>query len=362
MKVLFCLENLQMDGAHRATIVVGNYLSRIYDVAFYSLSTIDSYFELEAPLLTAKRPYDTGRSYRGADPLTEFAPQIQDLIEVIQAERFDVVVLTAGTLTSFAPVIKEACPTVSLIAWMHNNFQTYLNQYYKQMQSEFVGGLRAVDTILALTQVDADQFVRYNANTVRLYNPLTLTAEQPADLDQQVIAMVCRLDIAHKGLDLLVKVAALLPDNWQIRVAGTGPDEAKVKELIAANGVEQRLILRGSLTDQELQRHYQQASIFLLTSRWEGLPLVVGEAMTFGLPIVATINSGTQEYLQDSRYGKLAQFDEHAVYHALRPLLFSRTQRQLWGQTALNRSEEFSGAKIIEQWVRLLESLMGRKK
>lgn len=362
MKILFCLENLKMDGAHRATIVVGNYLSKIYDVSFYSLSTIESYFELEAPLFVAKHPFDTGKSYRGDDPWTDFDQQITDLIKVIKEDRFDAVVLTAGTLTSFAPFIRKACPDVIQLAWMHNNFKTYMDQYYKDMQPEFQSGLKSVDTIIALTQSDADQFVMFNRNTVRLYNPLTLESEQPADLDRKVISMVCRMDIAHKGLDLMVDVGELLPDPWQIHVAGTGADEGQVQQMIDDKGLQNKVILRGSLTDEQLQKHYSDSSIFLLTSRWEGLPLVVGEAMTFGLPIVATFNTGTDEYLQDSRYGRLAEFDKDSVIDALTPLLKSHKQRELWGKTSLERSQEFGGERIIEQWVRLLEMLSGRKK
>ncbi|GBG94814.1 glycosyl transferase [Ligilactobacillus salitolerans] len=361
MKILFCLENLKMDGAHRATIVVGNYLSHIYDVSFYSLSTIKSYFDLEAPLITAAHPYDTGKSYRDDQPWTDFEVQIEDLIQVLKEDRFDAVVLTAGTLTSFAPFIRQECPNVVQIAWMHNNFKTYMNQYYKGMQHEFQAGLRAVDTIIALTQSDADQFVRYNANTVRLYNPLTLEAEKQSVLAEPVISMVCRLDIAHKGLDLMTDVGALLPDPWQIRVAGTGPDEEKVKQLIADKGLENKVILRGALDDTQLREHYRQSSIFMLTSRWEGLPLVVGEAMTFGLPIVATFNTGTEEYLQESRFGKLAKFEAESVYQALEPLMADVEQRRFWGKTALERSAEFSGERIVEQWVRLLEMLRERK-
>lgn len=361
MKILFCLENLKMDGAHRATIVVGNYLSKIYDVSFYSLSTIKSYFELEAPLFVAKHPYDTGKSYRGGAPWDDFDQQIKDLVQVIKENHFDAVVLTAGTLTSFAPFIRKECPQVIQLAWMHNNYQTYMNQYYKDMQPEFQSGLKTVDMIIALTQSDADQFVLLNRNTIRLYNPLTLEANERSDLKEPVISMVCRMDIAHKGLDLMVEVGELLPDPWQIRVAGTGPDEKEVQKMITDKGLEDKVILRGSLTDEQLQEHYHDSSIFLLTSRWEGLPLVVGEAMTFGLPIVATENTGTEEYLKESRYGRLAKFDKNSVYRALKPLMADEKKRQLWGKTALARSNEFSGNRIIEQWVRLLEILSGRK-
>ncbi len=362
MRILFCLENLKMDGAHRATIVVGNYLSRIYDVSFFSLSTIKSYFELDAPLITAKHPFDTGKSYRGSTPWEDFAEQIKDLIEVLQEDKFDAVVLTAGTLTSFAPFIKKECPNVVQIAWMHNNFKTYMNQYYKGMQKEFQAGLEDVDTIVALTQSDTDQFVQYNENTVCLYNPLTLEANEQSKLNQPVISMVCRMDIAHKGLDLMVDVADSVPDPWIIRVAGTGPDEDEVHRMVAAKGLEGKVDLRGALTDDQLQDHYRESSIFMLTSRWEGLPLVVGEAMTFGLPIVATFNTGTEEYLQDSRYGRLAKFEKDSVLRALEPLLHDKKQRELWGKAALERSTEFSGSRIVEQWVRLLEMLVGRKK
>lgn len=361
MKILFCLENLKMDGAHRATIVVGNYLSQIYDVSFYSLSTIKSYFELDAPLFVAEHPFDTGKSYRGDDPWNDFDQQIKDLTKVLKENRFDAVVLTAGTLTSFAPFIRKACPNVIQLAWMHNNFNTYMNQYYKDMQPEFQSGLKSVDTIIALTQSDADLFVQFNRNTVRLYNPLTLEAKEPADLNKKVISMVCRMDIAHKGLDLMVDVGELLPDPWQLRVAGTGADEKQVQQMIDDKGLQNKVILRGALSDEQLQEHYRDSSIFLLTSRWEGLPLVVGEAMTFGLPIVATHNTGTEEYLKESRYGRLAKFEKNSVFRALKPLLESHEQRELWGQTALERSSEFSGSRIIEQWVRLLEMLSGRK-
>ena len=109
--------------------------------------------------------------------------------------------------------------------------------------------------------------------------------------------MVSRIDIQQKGLDSLVKIAANIPDDWEIRLAGSGPDENKLRNLISQMNVDNKLKLKGSLTDEQLAIHYQTSSIFMMASRWEGLPLVIGEAISFGLPVISMNNTGTQEFL-----------------------------------------------------------------
>jgi glycosyltransferase involved in cell wall biosynthesis len=62
-------------------------------------------------------------------------------------------------------------------------------------------------------------------------------------------------------------------------VAGTGPEDqlATFNRFMAELDVRDRIIYRGALKDTELRAHYQQASVFMMTSRWEGMPLVMGK-------------------------------------------------------------------------------------
>lgn len=170
--------------------------------------------------------------------------------------------------------------------------------------------------------------------------------------------MVSRIDIQQKGLDLLVKIAANIPDDWEIRLAGSGPDENKLRNLISQMNVNNKLKLTGSLTDEQLAIHYQTSSIFMMTSRWEGLPLVIGEAMSFGLPVISMNNTGAQEFLNGGKFGILTQ--DHRVHDLnikLDTLMYSPSIRNYWANQALQRSHDFSLSDVTNQWQRLFKEL-----
>lgn len=359
MKILLTVENLVMDGVKRATTVLGNALTSQADVTFYSLAQPRSFYELAAPLITARRPASaTVLNYFGAAPLQVYEAQITDLVATLEEGHYDAVILPGGLLTSFAPAIKRALPRVNVIAWMHNNVDIYLNQYYAQMRDELVAGLLAADTVVTLTGSDWEGYSRFNSHTVKIYNPPTMQPKgHQADLNQHVIAYTGRIDLQHKGLDYLLAVARALPDDWQIAVAGSGPDDqlATFQRLMDELNVRERIIYRGALKDTELRQHYEKASVFMMTSRWEGMPLVMGEAMAMGLPIVSMWNTGSAEYLQAGQHGVLTPArDVNGFVKGLLPLLHDLETRQDYAERARRRSHDFTLSKIVRQWLALL--------
>ncbi|WP_245002976.1 glycosyltransferase [Liquorilactobacillus nagelii] len=127
----------------------------------------------------------------------------------------------------------------------------------------------------------------------------------------------------------MLELAQRLPDNWQIKLAGDGPDKEWLKNEVHSKKIEKQFIILDSLPDEELQEHYRNGSIFVITSRWEGFPLVIGEAMNFGLPIVSMWNTGSQEYLQSGKYGIIiADHNTEHLYRKLLPLLKNIDLRQ----------------------------------
>lgn len=167
MKILICVENLLMDGVKRVATVVGNELAKTNKVAYFTLATTPAFFELNAPLITTANPVNTGKSFRGSKPLTKYSSQINDLIQVLIKGDYDVVILTAGLLTSFSSRIKARVPQVQIIAWLHNNYETYMDNYYRNMQSEFIAGLRSADRVVVLTSHDVIRFSKYSHEVSR---------------------------------------------------------------------------------------------------------------------------------------------------------------------------------------------------
>ena len=345
MKILIGLENIGLGGMKRATTVVGNALAATHDVTYYSFSDMPPFYTLAAPLLVSETPVTLDND---AQPFERFAQQIREFETV--ARQFDVVILAGGLLSSFAAQL--TLPNTQLIGWMHNNVTTYQTQYYAAMQDEFNAGLRALDVIVALTDSDLAGFSAYN-RTVKIWNPLTITPSGQADLNQKVIAFTARIAIQHKGIDFAVKLADKLPADWQLAIAGGGSaeDMATFEALIDQHQVADKTIYRGPLKDDALREHYRQASLFVQTSRWEGLPLVLAEAMSFGLPIAAMRNTGSAEVLAEGAHGILTpNADVDALYTAIEPLLQDVNQRAAYAQKSLQRVEDFKIAPILAQW------------
>ncbi|KRN19069.1 hypothetical protein IV79_GL001731 [Pediococcus claussenii] len=348
-----------MDGVKRVASILGNRLANEMDVKFYTLADIEPFYELNAPLIIAKRPLDSnGISFRGDKPLTRLKDQIDDLIEELQVGYYDAVILTAGCLTSFIPLIKNKIPNIRAIAWMHNNVDTYLNNYYIYMKKEFIGGLEKADGVVVLTDYDLLGFLPYNPKTIKIYNPLTIEATGYSNLETHNIAFTGRIDIQQKGIDYLIDVASKLPDDWKITIAGDGREKAMndFEQLRRQKDVTDKITYLGRLKDAELQQHYLNASLFVMTSRWEGLPLVLGEAMSFGLPIATMYSTGADEYLDGGKYGLL--LDGHNVDEFIQkilPVLNDQGIREQFAKRSLERVRDFQMENIVDQWKSILE-------
>lgn len=93
-----------------------------------------------------------------------------------------------------------------------------MDNYHRNMQYEFITGLRSADRVVVLTRHDVIHFSKIQSRTIKIYNPLTIKRGTISSLTNHVISMVSRIDIQQKGLDLLVKIAANIPDDWEIRL------------------------------------------------------------------------------------------------------------------------------------------------
>ncbi|WP_084654496.1 glycosyltransferase [Paenibacillus zanthoxyli] len=175
------------------------------------------------------------------------------------------------------------------------------------------------------------------------------------DANSRYIITVGRLDEHQKAHSLLVEAVKTLGDfpDLKVLIAGSGPDEQELRQRISAAGLEDKIILLGSVRDKNELRHYYNASeLFVLPSRYEGLPLVLLEAGACGLPAVAFNVMGVRGLIRDGENGLLAEnLDPLQLADALRKLLSDPEIRSEMGDRALNivesqYSEEIIGAKL----------------
>jgi glycosyltransferase involved in cell wall biosynthesis len=123
----------------------------------------------------------------------------------------------------------------------------------------------------------------------RHVDPTSFRKELSLDRAVPLLLFVGRLDVVHKGLDVLVRAVAAAP-GWHVVLVGSdfrgGGD--RLRGLARMLGAETRLTFTGPRWGQALHEAFAAADCFALTSRWEGLPLSLLEALAHGIPAVVS--------------------------------------------------------------------------
>lgn len=154
----------------------------------------------------------------------------------------------------------------------------------------------------------------------------------------QYVAFMGRLDINQKGLDYLLDAASGMPQT-EFRVAGDGPDKQRLHaEIAERNLTNVRLV--GTLSGDERHRFLAQAGMLAFPSRYEGQSLVLLDALTIGVPIVASAIPANTEVLSGS--GKLIRpFDAQALRHGLQELQHDDAQKNSISQAERIGSQRY---------------------
>ncbi|MBF9036222.1 glycosyltransferase [Rhodobacterales bacterium HKCCE2091] len=147
----------------------------------------------------------------------------------------------------------------------------------------------------------------------------------------------------RKGHDILIRalgeIAAL---DWHARIIGKTYDAALAKDLaglIERLGLSGRVVLDGELSDEDLARAYQDATIFALATRYEGYGMALVEAMAHGLPIVTCPTGAVVDTVRDGAILVPAD-DPEGFAGALRDLLLSPGKRADLARHSLDRVRE----------------------
>lgn len=166
--------------------------------------------------------------------------------------------------------------------------------------------------------------------------------------------------VYQKGLDLLIDALKELKEyDWYLTIVGDGPLRDSLQEIVKQNGLNERVEFTGWVHREKLPSYYQQAHLFVLPSRHEGMSNVVLEAMASGLPVIGTDIAGNQELIIDGETGWLiAPNDLEALKSSLRLVLDNKKILQDMGRKAYHYIlKNFSWRKMAEDFLTLLVKL-----
>jgi len=196
-----------------------------------------------------------------------------------------------------------------------------------------------------------------------IYNPvitpkLFAKAEEPLDHpwfrpgEPPVILGVGRLT-KQKDFPTLIRAFALVRKERPARlmILGEGEERPKLEALVRELGLEKDVALPGFVDNP--YKYMKRAAIFVLSSRWEGLPSVLIEASALGTPVVSTdCPSGPREILEDGRWGKLVPVGNP---EALARGIMEALSNPIRSEDLQKRARAFNLEEIVPQYLEELE-------
>lgn len=195
-----------------------------------------------------------------------------------------------------------------------------------------------------------------------IYNPIVMpdieakAREKPnhpwlKHRDHKVVLAVGRLSVA-KDYPTLIKAITLLKELQDIRliILGKGECRAKLEELIRENELQNRVDLPGYIPNPYV--YMSNADVYVLSSKREGFPNTLLEALACGTPVVSTdCHSGPSEMLKNGQYGQLVPVGDH---EAMAKAIVNTLDNPLSSDVLKKRASDFSIDKICDQYLNML--------
>lgn len=315
------------------------------------------HINLDIRFVQQNRHYGLKRYWIYYQLIRFFQRKIKTLIET---KRPDVLITSASEFVDFLVECKGGVP---LIVESHGTFDrpfhmqemTITNRIKRYFHNK---ALSKADRIVALTHGDAEQWKRINPNVSIIPNIVTMNeSEIYSSCEAKRVIFVGRMD-PQKGyqyLDAIWRIVEERYPDWRLDIYGEGAD---LKENIGLIPKGKNVYPHGQTLD--ILDKYKESSILVLTSVYEPFGLVMPEAMSCGIPVVAfDCPYGPSEIITDGIDGFLINcYDVEAFADKLCMLMENNALRKKMGQHATQSALRFNKEKIMPQWNNLFESLV----
>lgn len=256
------------------------------------------------------------------------------------------------------------------MGWVRDNFETFQEKRYS-LKIEFLKWLRTwwtrrADRIITPSRYLAKWVAHWGVPEDRIaviYNALQRVNDiRPATLplETKVNAVTVGRLVPWKRVDRILEAIAQIR-NMGLVIVGDGPERERLERMAWELGLNDRVYFAGSRSKSETLSLMAACDLFVLNSTYEGLPHVVLEAMSLGLPVVATSVGGTPEVVQHGKNGILISPVGDDLVATLRWLREDIETRHQLAKGAKETAKAFAFVAMLDATERVLQETVQRR-
>ena len=342
MKILFLEGDMSRSGGtERMTAWLANSLCETHSVTIASLSGgSKSFFELYPKV---KNIFISNKHPRTA------------IRQLIKSGKIDVVINVDTGMSIFGIPAAFGLKT-KVVTWEHSNFCNNWNSRW----FPYIRRFAAIhsDSVVVLTERDKlnyEQHIRLCKPVTVIHNPVKRCAVDYKTDSKTILSAGHLAPVKRFGLiPEIGKIIFTRFPNWQWRICGEGDERGMIEQKIAEYDLEDNIILAGRTGDMD--EEYKNAAVYVMTSEMEGLPMVLLEAKSHGLPIVSfDIMTGPSEIVHDGVNGFLTPSGDVLVMaERLMELIENAERRYEFSRNASIGMDEFDETEVLRKWEMLL--------
>ena len=369
MKILYLFRSLAVwGGIERILVDKMNWLASKGGVEVYMLTTdqgdhfipyqVGNKVHIEDLGINFHRKYQFGYLKRMGISYHMRHKYKQSLSDRINRIQPDIIVCTTSDQIDIITDVKGRIPLVveshSICNRTIEQGKYALLRYFRRFK--FLSSLSKVDCVVALSEGDAEEWRYFHHNVIVIPNMLHPCKVEPSSLTSKRVIWVGRFDYqkrAEVAIDIWKQVAVKFPD-WCLDIYGDGEYESEVT--LMASSTQNVFVHKPT---SHVFVCYSNSSILMSTSLFEPFGLVIAEAMSCGLPVVASdCPYGPAAIINEGVNGFLIPSDNmHFFADKLLLLIEDTSLRKHMGQAALGSSDRFNADLVMPQWLALFDEL-----
>ena len=290
------------------------------------------------------------------------------LSAILFQEKADIVVSLYPSESSFLPKIKDGSKKVLELHYckffrLQYGRKGILGWIDKLRTRQDESIVRRFDRFVVLTQEDRGYWGDI-PNIQVIPNAAKLLGQQFSNLSKKRVIAVGRLDY-QKGFDRLIQAWELIQENgtfhdWQLDIFGQGEWREMLQQMIGGKRLQANTHI--CPPTKNIGTEYTHSSLLVMSSNYEGFPMVMIEAMACGLPVVAfDFKCGPKDIIQDGKNGLLvSNGDIQGLADAMMTLMGNEALRKRMGEKARKVISTYSEETVMSQWIRLFTDLVGK--